>query len=55
MGARTLVIPPLAKTAVRALPRPAAGSPSYLEIVTPDGDAVCTTYEQLHGVSFESA
>jgi len=24
----------------------------YLEIVTPDVDAVCTTYEKLHGVSF---
>ncbi len=24
----------------------------YLEIVTPDVDAVCATYEQLHGVSF---
>lgn len=24
----------------------------YLEIVTPDIDAVCATYEQLHGVSF---
>jgi len=24
----------------------------YLEIVTPDVDAVCSTYEQLHGVSF---
>lgn len=25
---------------------------SYLEIVTPDVDAVCTTYSQLHGVTF---
>ena len=24
----------------------------YLEIVTPDVDAVCATYEKLHGVSF---
>jgi predicted enzyme related to lactoylglutathione lyase len=24
----------------------------YLEIVTPDVDAVCATYEQVHGVSF---
>ncbi len=24
----------------------------YLEIVTPDVDAVCATYEALHGVSF---
>ena len=24
----------------------------YLEIVTPDVDAVCATYEQLYGVSF---
>jgi predicted enzyme related to lactoylglutathione lyase len=24
----------------------------YLEIVTPDVDAVCATYERLHGVSF---
>ncbi|NNC88646.1 MAG: hydroxylase [Akkermansiaceae bacterium] len=24
----------------------------YLEIVTPDADAVCATYAQLHGVSF---
>lgn len=24
----------------------------YLEIVTPDVDAVCATYAQLHGVSF---
>ncbi len=24
----------------------------YLEIVTPDVDAVCSTYAQLHGVSF---
>lgn len=24
----------------------------YLEIVTPDVDAVCTTFERLHGVSF---
>ena len=24
----------------------------YLEIVTPDVDAVCTAYEKLHGVSF---
>lgn len=24
----------------------------YLEIVTPDVDATCTTYERLHGVSF---
>lgn len=26
----------------------------YLEIVTPDVDAVCATYAQLHGVSFSS-
>lgn len=25
---------------------------SYLEIVTPDVDAVCATYAQLHGVRF---
>ena len=25
---------------------------SYLEIVTPDVEAVCTTYSQLHGVTF---
>lgn len=25
---------------------------SYLEIVTPEVDAVCTTYSQLHGVTF---
>jgi len=25
---------------------------SYLEIVTPDVDAVCTTYAKLHGVTF---
>ena len=24
----------------------------YLEIVTPDADAVCATYSQLHGVTF---
>lgn len=24
----------------------------YLEIVTPDVDAVCATYEQIHGVTF---
>ena len=24
----------------------------YLEIVTPDVDAVCATYEKIHGVSF---
>ena len=24
----------------------------YLEIVTPDVDAICATYAQLHGVSF---
>lgn len=24
----------------------------YLEIVTPEVDSVCTTYERLHGVSF---
>lgn len=24
----------------------------YLEIVTPDVDAVCATYERLHGVTF---
>ncbi|MGB6847095.1 MAG: hydroxylase, partial [Thermoanaerobaculia bacterium] len=24
----------------------------YLEIVTPDVDAVCATYANLHGVSF---
>lgn len=26
----------------------------YLEIVTPEVDAVCGTYEQLHGVSFSA-
>jgi predicted enzyme related to lactoylglutathione lyase len=26
----------------------------YLEIVTPDMDAVCATYEKLHGVSFSA-
>ena len=26
----------------------------YLEIVTPDVDAVCATYAQLHGVTFGS-
>ncbi len=26
----------------------------YLEIVTPDVDAVCSTYAQLHGVSFSA-
>lgn len=26
---------------------------SYLEIVTPDVDAVCTTYSKLHGVTFD--
>ncbi|MEM1304674.1 MAG: hydroxylase, partial [Planctomycetota bacterium] len=24
----------------------------YLEIVSPEVDAICTTYEQLHGVQF---
>jgi predicted enzyme related to lactoylglutathione lyase len=24
----------------------------YLEIVTPDVDAICTTYSQIHGVTF---
>ena len=27
----------------------------YLEIVTPDVDAVCATYAQLHGVTFGDA
>ena len=26
----------------------------YLEIVTPDVDAVCASYEKLHGVSFSA-
>ena len=26
----------------------------YLEIVTPDVDAVCPTYARLHGVSFSN-
>ncbi len=27
----------------------------YLEVVTPDVDAVCATYEKLHGVTFSAA
>lgn len=27
----------------------------YLEIVTPDVDAVCQTYSKLHGISFNDA
>lgn len=27
-------------------------TPHYLEIVTPDVDAVCATYERTHGVTF---